>query len=36
MLLPNLVALIVLSGETRRLTKDYFSRPHVPFRRHPR
>ena len=33
MLLPNLVALIALSGETKRLTTDYFSRRHEPYRK---
>lgn len=32
MAIPNLIALIVLSGVTARLTRDYFSRKHVPLR----
>jgi len=30
---PNLIALILLSGTVARMTRDYFSRPHVPFRK---
>jgi AGCS family alanine or glycine:cation symporter len=29
---PNLIALIFLSGQVARLTRDYFSREHKPFR----
>jgi len=32
MAIPNLIALIVLSGVTARMTNEYFSRKHVPLR----
>ncbi len=32
MALPNLIALVLLLGTTRAMTKDYFSRKHVPLR----
>lgn len=33
MAVPNLIAIIVLAGKTRALTKDYFSRPQIPYRK---
>jgi AGCS family alanine or glycine:cation symporter len=32
MTIPNLIALFALSGVTARLTRDYFSRPHVRYK----
>ena len=32
MALPNLIALVLLLGATRLMTKEYFSRDHVPLR----
>jgi AGCS family alanine or glycine:cation symporter len=32
MTFPNLVALILLTGQVARMTREYFSREHVPFR----
>jgi len=32
MAIPNLIALIVLSGVTARMTNEYFSREHIPLR----
>ncbi|MCP4567166.1 MAG: sodium:alanine symporter family protein [FCB group bacterium] len=32
MAIPNLIALIALSGVTARLTKEYYSREHTPFK----
>jgi len=33
MAIPNLIALIALSKTTAHLTKDYFSREHVPYKK---
>jgi len=32
MTIPNLIAIFALSGVTRRLTVDYFTRPHKRFK----
>jgi AGCS family alanine or glycine:cation symporter len=33
MAIPNLIAIIALAGKTRQLTRDYFSRPQIPYRK---
>ncbi len=34
MTIPNLIAILALSKITRKLTKDYFSRPQLPYKKH--
>jgi len=34
MTIPNLIALIALSGVARKLSIDYFSRPHKRYKKH--
>jgi AGCS family alanine or glycine:cation symporter len=33
MSIPNLIALVLLAGKVKEMTRDYFSREHIPYRR---